>query len=176
MRQDFYKILLERPRVSHHMARDPVATLNSVRNAYREAKHFTLDEHGEVCDMYCCQKMPMKSRRLGKQLKMFSENLSPLDRFLRAQIGRRWDDIYSEVSQYLKPSSTTQVHLRLHVLWSVYTKVKYGSDGRVWDISGHHWHCDYINDLYVDPISGMLAEGSFKRQRGINRKKTREKK
>jgi hypothetical protein len=165
MRPDFYKILLERPRVSHYMSWKPVSTLNFVRNAYREAKSFTLDAHGDVCDMYCSKKMPMKSRRLGFQFKMFSENLNPLERYLRKQIGQPWDAVYSEISRHLKPTSTTQQHLRLHVLWSVHTKVKLGSDARVWDINGYHYHCDFINDLYVDPISGLLAAGTFTRAR-----------
>ena len=75
----------------------------------------------------------MKSRRLGYELKMLSENLNPLERFLRAL-----------------------------VYWMAHTKVQYDSSGLVWDIEGHRFRCDFINELYVDPISGLLTTGSFK--------------
>jgi hypothetical protein len=158
MRPDLYKILMERPRLGYGTS---ATTLKAMRNAYRGAKHFKLDAFGDVCDMYCSQKMPMRCRGLRHQIKVFNENLHPLERYLLAQVGRPWNDVYSEIAQNLKTSSTTQQHLRMHALWTVHTNVKMHTDGRMLDITGFQYYCDYLNHLYVHPITGILSVGTF---------------
>lgn len=47
--------------------------------------------------------------------KRLNENLSPLRRYMERQVGRRWDDVYSEICANLRPTSTVQQHVRDHV-------------------------------------------------------------
>lgn len=47
--------------------------------------------------------------------KTLNENLAPLRRFLRSQVGRKWDDIYSEITSHLRVSSAVQQHVRDHL-------------------------------------------------------------
>ena len=165
MRPDMYKILLERPRLGGYSS---ATVLKSLRNAYRQAKHFELDAYGDVCDMYSSKKMPMRCRSLCHEIKCFNENLNPLERYLRSQVGRLWDDVYSEIARGLKPTSTIQQHLRMHVMWAVSTKVKIDADGRAWDIAGYRYRCDRVNNLYVHPTSGLLSAGTFEFDQGCN--------
>jgi len=166
MRPDLYKVLLERPRLGAYS--NSATVLKGMRNAYRQAKHFKLDASGDVCDMYSCKKMPMRCRSLGHQIKCFNENLNPLERYLRSQVGRLWDDVYSEIARGLRPTSTIQQHLRMHVMWAVSTKVQIGTDGRVWDIASYRYRCDIVNNLYVHPTSGLLTAGTFKFDQEFN--------
>jgi len=47
--------------------------------------------------------------RVRKQL---SDLLGPLKGYLYAQIGRRWDTVYSEIRHQIDPNSVTQLHIR----------------------------------------------------------------
>ncbi|MFX8308882.1 hypothetical protein ABTL21_19880, partial [Acinetobacter baumannii] len=43
--------------------------------------------------------------------KDLNENLGPLRRFLERQVGRPWNDVYSEIARNLRVTSTVQQHV-----------------------------------------------------------------
>ncbi len=163
MRGDIHKVLVESPRVAHFQSWVHAAGLNRMRNAYREAKRFQLDADLDVCDLYCATKLPMKSRRLGYQVKMFGENLNPLWRFLKSRVGQPWNDVYSEIRSTLSIRSTIQHHVFQHLSLDVCTKTIRAANGRVMRWDQFHDYCDYEANFYVDPDNGLLMSGTHKR-------------
>lgn len=47
--------------------------------------------------------------------KMFDEYFPPLVGFLRKSVGRRWDDVYSEIRENLNLKTATQYHVWQHI-------------------------------------------------------------
>jgi hypothetical protein len=47
--------------------------------------------------------------------KRLNENLRPLVRFLRSRVGRRWDDVYSEIAEQISCKSAVQRHVLDHL-------------------------------------------------------------
>lgn len=61
-------------------------------------------------------RLPIARRRqFGWDAKELGDRLSPLDGFLEANIGRQWDDVYSEICEHADPRTTRGYHLRQHV-------------------------------------------------------------
>lgn len=95
--------------------------------------------------------------------KSLNENLAPLRRFLFSQVGKRWDDVYSDVAKNLRTDNTVQQHVRDHLedFVAVRTSLK---DGKIMVSSKYGWY-DYIGDtrklLYVDPDDGILKINKF---------------
>ena len=48
--------------------------------------------------------------------KWFSDLLGPLKRWLQSQIGRPWNDVYSEACAVIKPDSPIRAHVKTHLL------------------------------------------------------------
>jgi hypothetical protein len=91
----------------------------------------------------------------GKEL---NENLEPLKRYLRSHVGRSWNDVYSEISQNLRPTNAVQQHVRDHVRWEVELHARI-VDGKVYDQP--RWGETYPmrkGELYVHPETGILSE------------------
>ena len=47
--------------------------------------------------------------------KALNENLAPLRRYLERQVGRSWNQVFSEIASILRPTSTVQQHVRDHL-------------------------------------------------------------
>jgi hypothetical protein len=97
---------------------------------------------------------PHVRRYNGKQL---NENLAPLLRFLDSRTGRRWDDVYSEICENIRPDNTVQQHVLDHVKQYVNTKVRRNEDGELWDYDGRPGPLGNWSRFYVDPDTGMLC-------------------
>lgn len=156
MRRDMSKVIVERPRRngktgSHH--------------PYRAAKKVNLieDEEGvlHAADEFTTgsNKAPMCAKSLGWNRKELNENLSPLWHYLDSQVGRLWDDVYSEVCEHINPNSTVQQHILQHLFQHVDTDTFLCVDGHVYDSrdrivdrSSYRW-----SNLYVHPITGILC-------------------
>jgi hypothetical protein len=48
--------------------------------------------------------------------KGLTDLLGPLKRWLRSQVGRRWNDVYSEACAVIKPDSIIRLHVKTHLL------------------------------------------------------------
>ena len=103
--------------------------------------------------------------------KSLNENLTPLRRYLEAQVGRPWDKVWSEICKNLKPLNTVQQHVRDHIpdFVAIKTSLK---DGEVWVLD--RWSGGPLKDshmkLFVDPKSGLLRRNKHWRSWAAKRK------
>lgn len=90
--------------------------------------------------------------------KWFTDVLGPLSGFLRKNVGRPWDKVYSELSAGLDKRKTTGMHIFQHVKDMVATDCYCGPDGRVYHLQ---WSQEReVTGLYVHPRTGLLCEVS----------------
>ncbi|HEY6250011.1 MAG TPA: hypothetical protein VI685_08615 [Candidatus Angelobacter sp.] len=97
--------------------------------------------------------------------KRFTDVLGPLDGFLRKNVGRPWDKVYSELCAGLDKRKTTGLHIFQHVKDMVATSCRYGPDRKVYHMQ---WGKEYeVCGFYVHPRTGLLCEarGESKRDR-----------
>ena len=62
--------------------------------------------------------------------KWFSDLIGPLRRWLHSQIGRPWNDVYSEACAVIKPDSIIRAHVKTHLLQFV-ERHAFMHDGKV---------------------------------------------
>ena len=145
MRADMFKVIVERPRwgASHASS----VKLKKDRNPDR--KVIGLKRHALENAPYC---------------KSLNENLAPLVRFIRKQVGRPWDDVFSEICAHLDTGSTVKMHVRTHLKDFILINISRGRNGEL--ISNGHvlepgqryrWWCE----LYVDPDDGLLKDRAW---------------
>src|ERR1700742_529715 len=91
MREDMYKVIVERPRRGKSRG-GPAARLRN-------------DLEG-----------PMRlATRAGYHYRELNENLAPLRRFLRSQVGRPWNKVFSEICAGIDRRNTVQQHIHQHI-------------------------------------------------------------
>lgn len=121
MRPDMHKVIVERPRFGGH----------GTRKGRRP---------GDV------EQLPLKQgmrRPYGYRGKEMTDHLGPLLRYLRKQVGRPWDKVYSEICTNLRSGHPLHDHVRRHVRELVNLDVR-----RLRPL--------WPGDLYVDPRTGIL--------------------
>jgi hypothetical protein len=148
MRDDMYKVIVERPRKgSRH-------TNASDSRIFRGSE--------EVAS-----KIGIKRGHLDR--KYLNENLAPLRRFLESQVGRPWNKVYAELSRGIDRRNTVQEHIythiesyvALHTRW-VDTGVKRPSNVDCVRILGERWSdkpgslAESHALMYVHPLTGIL--------------------
>lgn len=90
----------------------------------------------------------------------FSENLSPLYRYLDAQVGRPWDAVYAEIRSRIDTGNAVQYHILQHLYDRLARDVTEDEAGRLWITS--RWGGPVRLDarwgprLYVCPRTGLL--------------------
>lgn len=108
-----------------------------------------------------------------KHHKSFTDVLGPLKRWLRRQIGRPWNDAYSEACAVIKPDSVVRAHIKTHLLEMV-VRHTFLKDGELWCRDGQWSQAEVpISQVtgrwriaYVDPETGILrAMPKFKRKK-----------
>ncbi|HEX3678586.1 MAG TPA: hypothetical protein VHU90_02595 [Galbitalea sp.] len=142
MRKDMAKVVTERPRRGHA---NP-----SAKWGRRLAKdEYALDDHG-------ASRAPVsRHRQYGWNAKEFSDSLGPLRGYLRKQIGRPWDKVWSEIATTLDSRSLTGRHIFDHIRWEVELDAWLGDDGRLYH---KRWGTiEMLAGLYVHPVTGLLA-------------------
>ena len=101
----------------------------------------------------------------------FSENLSPLYRYLDAQVGRPWNKVYGEIRARVNADTAVQYHILQHLYDRIAVKVRQEADGSLW----HHpeWGRSQPLEqawrlhLYVCPRTGLIRR--IKPQRTMRR-------
>jgi hypothetical protein len=99
--------------------------------------------------------------------KRLNEHLGPLRRFLRSQVGRPWDQVFSEICVHIRVDSAVQSHVRDHVGDIVSIQVR-EIDGALYETEG--WHAGKPlqrwgwRELYVCPRTGLLREIKHKKR------------
>jgi hypothetical protein len=99
MRADMAKVIVERPRKKGH-------AWNKPKGYQRRQRRY--GEDGPPC------REGIQDRWQG-HTKELNEHLGPLRRYLDSQVGRPWDNVYSEICAHIDRSSAVQDHVRDHV-------------------------------------------------------------
>jgi hypothetical protein len=151
MRADMFKVIVERPRWGSRFIESV-----KLRKDRSDRKSVGLKRHIAVSGIWS---------------KSLNENLAPLKRYLARQVGRRWDDVFSEICAHLDTGSTVKMHVRQHLGDFVLIGIAYGRkgemihDGRV--IRPDRRNCRGA-EYYVDPDDGILKDRVwFWRDRGF---------
>jgi hypothetical protein len=140
MRKDMHEVLIERPRRGHR------------RKTHRGNKPRVSEWTGE--DGYADSYRPRRHRT-----KYFDDLLAPLERWLRKQVGRPWDKVWSEIVAGIDSRSVVGQHLLTHVRHLVSTNCGYDEQRREVMLDARHWSRrgpKAAYGLYVDPRSGLL--------------------
>lgn len=150
MRRDMAKVIVERPRFYESYSRS--------NPSYEKNKILQYDE--DAFNKNEGMRKPHVYKHGGKGL---NENLAPLRRFLRSQVGRLWDDVYSEISKCINVNSATQAHIREHIFQYVEKDV-YIKDGipyhSAWgkDVPlAKETYGKLREQIYVHPETGILC-------------------
>lgn len=136
MRSDMYKVIVERPRKG--------------KGNYTAARRRRDDLDGPR----------QLGIRAGYNHVRLNENLRPLERFLRGQVGRPWTKVYGEISAGIDRRNTVQQHIFAHLDDLIATQVEW-RDGRWVDLK-HPRHCflhlrGLRQPLYLDPRTGLIC-------------------
>ena len=139
MREDMYKVIVERPRRGGGVQGEG----RTWRNSRDRGTHLGM-------------------QRGYARPKWLNENLAPLRRWLHKQVHRPWDAVYSELSQGIDRRNTVQAHIYQHIDQFVERECRV-FDGVV--MAWRHWprpaawvpvreHASIA--LFVHPLTGIL--------------------
>lgn len=143
MRQDMYKVIVERPRRKGWDAdNDRHISKQRLRHLVQEDYNDEELELGQI-------------DRLWKTKKL-NENLAPLVRFLRKNVGRPWDEVYSELRENLRLDSAVQYHVVQHLRHFVHLDVVIHGDGHIYRDHGS-WH---YGEIPLDVPSRIFRGGT----------------
>ncbi len=151
MREDMFKVIVERPRRGSGWAR-------------RGRAPAELDSLPKFLGL----KRQVKERGNFKEL---NENLAPLRRYLEAQVNRPWNKAYSEIRAHIKPGNTVQEHVLTHLYQFLKVDISKGPASPSnpcgllerrefsWPRGGSPLR---EGDLYVDPDDGIIKHARRK--------------
>lgn len=101
-----------------------------------------------------------RRRRQGYDNKQSTDVLGPLEGYLRKNVGRPWNDVYSEICANLDRRSTTGAHVFTH-LWQFVERNcwLHFKTGKVYENRkfGYRYKYSEVDDFYVHPITGILC-------------------
>lgn len=97
-------------------------------------------------------KQSMRASRIGIERKPNNHRLKVLGKILRAQVGRQWNDVFSDICRDL-PHSQSHWKVRDYMSWMVDANCSRDRDGTL--LNGFGYPVGG-GDLYVDPDSGLL--------------------
>ena len=106
MRTDMSKVLVERPRIG-------------MRRTYRRDFRFWDDTPMDERPSH--ERIRLRWQRKKFEPKVLNENLAPLRKFLRRNVGRPWDKVYSEICAQMDRGSAVQYHIWHHLRDEVVT-------------------------------------------------------
>jgi hypothetical protein len=111
------------------------------------------ENRGDYDSLPACQgmRLPYIRNWRGKE---FSDHIGPLRRFLWSCIGRKWNEVWSEICSCVPSGNTVDSHLLDHVRWEVETHTYVGNDGEVY-VKGDRGRYR-VTGLYVDPRDGLI--------------------
>jgi hypothetical protein len=156
MRADMSKVVIERPRSG---GKCTTRGTYAVDRGYRSKSGWyePVDEDDLDVDLDDHFPRGMSLRKVHKirgDWKEFSDLLGPLEGFLRSRCGRKWDNVYSEISEHLNRDSTTHAHIYQHLYQFVDVKTVAGENGEVIVHDGYPTR--RTAQFYVCPFSGLL--------------------
>lgn len=143
MRKDMTKVIAERPRAGSSVRLKVGVIARSQRTSIEELPG----------------REPMSASWHNGWDDMTRTHRTPVERFLRKQVGRRWDEVYSEVCAVAPKGTKAGQRLREVVANAVETSVF---------MDGEDIRCKWgyvVGDLFVHPQTGILSLPESKRKR-----------
>lgn len=161
MRQDMFKVIVERPRRKGH----------SHKGKNRRKDYDRQNTQGAAWDPEVYDEPrnweTIRPKGRGTERKELNENLNPLWAFLGSRVGQPWDEVYSEIREHLSPKNAVQMHVVQHLKMGVEEAAWMGEDGRVYD--GFKYRSSYSkpacleedgygrHNYYVHPVTRVLC-------------------
>lgn len=151
MRNDMYKVIVERPRRGGGNAPRPQPPRDLEDQRQRESLNF----------------------RHRHNPKWLNENLRPLQRYLERQVGRRWDFVYAELCARVDRRNTVQQHIHQHIDGFVAMQVVQinGEFHVMQRWGGLQPLTEVRHPLYVDPRNGCLTRNEAGIRRRLERRR-----
>lgn len=147
MRKDMKDVIIDRPRIHGDGGKSipPKGTKKRFnKTPWEDQKNFESTSRRRVYGYNC---------------KQLNEHLSPLRRWLSKQVGRNWDDVWSEICENLSVRNATTAHVRDHADQYVEKNCIIDEEGRICDSVGLPLHGSrYWKGWYVDPVDNTLRE------------------
>ncbi|MGB9122957.1 MAG: hypothetical protein WCE73_20250 [Candidatus Angelobacter sp.] len=108
-------------------------------------------------------------RDYGYSAKWFTDVLGPLRRFLEKNVGRPWNDVYSEMCTSLDKRKATGKHIFDHAMDMVDTNCFLGANGKIVRL---RWGAEReVEGLYVHPQTGVLCRAVRPNKRELKRRR-----
>ena len=149
MRPDMAKVVTERPRRGSHNKSLKTGVRVRVQDVDRAEE---LDDFDGGPTRH-----PVSSHgQHGWDAKEFSDLLGPLRGYLRKQVGRPWDKVYSELSATLDRRGVSGSHIWDHVKMEVSQNCWLGVSGKIYEVS-RFGNSSEADGLYVHPITRLLC-------------------
>jgi len=140
MRKDMNKVLTTRPRFGGNTTR--MRKTFDQKNTPKERRF--VPGRKDAVDDYSPKRESMRRRhRTDGDSKEFSDLINPLRRYLRKQVGRPWDEVWSDICRGLAGGGLALEHVKDHVKWEV-------------DGIPHSGHCYFRHDDWYKPGSGVV--------------------
>jgi len=139
MRKDFTSVVSERARYGRYRVVPKQACKSDCNGADDEFEHGPSHQ-----SMRAPWRHNPKERR---------DHLAPVARYLRSQVGRPWDDVYSDICRVFRKNHVVDHRLNDWLSWQVDQTIRL-VNGEFVNESGH---CVSANSLYVHPQSGVLT-------------------
>lgn len=148
MKPDFGKCVIERPRVGSSRPSE---------KARRYGK-FVIDKEDGSLDYEGMTKLPCsRGDRVRSSDKEFTDLLGPLRGYLRSSCGRRWDDVFSELSTLLGRAGHALRHILTQHL-DVAANTYISKSGHICNMDKHGPEFVSPGEFYVDPKTGILKQ------------------
>jgi len=97
------------------------------------------------------------SRHRNQDNKSLTDVLSPLRGYLRKNVGRPWDEVYSEICWGMDKRTTTGAHIFTH-LWQYVERYTFmGEDGKVKYLNRYGGKVVDVDEWYIHPVTGLLS-------------------
>jgi hypothetical protein len=150
MRPDMAKVVTERPR---HGSRNK--SLKTSQTIHRD--RYEDDDHGPT------KHKVSRRGQYGWDGKSLSDLLGPLRGYLKKQVSRPWNKVYSDLCQYLDKRSVSGQHIWDHVRSEV-DEHPYVLNGQLMRRPSYG-SIRRVEGLYVHPVSGLLCWAPTRRYR-----------
>ncbi|MDO8557758.1 MAG: hypothetical protein Q7S09_01020 [bacterium] len=145
MRNDFAKVIVERPRTGSHLP-NLKTRLPRIHSWDTEADEYT----GPL-------RISRRARWHSRDAKGQTDFLSPLTRFLHAQVGKPWNRVWSEIKHRFDERSLVQWHFVQHVKQMVELNCFIGKGSAVYDGSPRDGGTfTRVDGFYVHPETKTL--------------------
>lgn len=145
MRRDLAKCTTERPRHNRSWA---------ITEKYGGSVKINPDREHDYPEEYGGFRSSSRNRQVNS--KGFSDFLSPLRGAICKNIGRPWDDVFSEFCGALDRRGLSGYHIWTHLMWEVETNTFLGEDGEVYGRPAFGGLPSKADGFYVHPLTRLL--------------------